>query len=524
MSNVGETSHTADTLRFPKLIVFVSSFCLMVIEIIAGRLMAPYLGVSLYTWTSIIGVVLAGISVGNYLGGKAADSFPKKSLLAFSFLFSGITASMIIFFSDIIGAILTDSNFPLPLSTFFYSLVVFFIPSMSMSLITPIVIKLSLKNLETTGKTVGQIYAFSTIGSILGTLFTGYFLIAWVGTKMIIIAVAIILAVMGICIGFDALKVFGKKSFFFLLLLIISGSFISSNCLVESNYYCIQIKHYEEESGDSGYSLRLDHLVHSYVSSKGVKNLGYKYEKSFALVNQYFVDRNNFRLLFLGGGGYVLPRMVEEVYPETKVEVVEIDPMVTKVNFDKLGLNKNTKIITYNQDARIFFQKLSDNDKYNIIFGDVFNDLSVPYHLTTKEFNEKIKNHLTSDGLYAVNIIDEYDKGSFLPSYIHTLSQTFSFVYLVPLDVEWQKKASNRNTFVVIAGDKEIDLKRWKLASKELLEIEVYSISDTRDVEYLVYKESLQEAMLGKKTILLTDDYVPVDNMLAKVFRNKYRN
>lgn len=522
MSITEGSGHKEEGLRFPKLIVFVSSFCLMVIEIIAGRIMAPYLGVSLYTWTSVIGVVLAGISIGNYIGGKAADSFPSKKLLGFSFFFSSTASSMIIFFSNIIGTLLSDSHFPLPLSTFLYSLVVFFIPSMALSLITPIVIKLTLKDLHDTGKTVGQIYAFSTIGSILGTLFTGYFFIAWFGTKFIVTGVALTLFIMTFYVGFDVLKFFGKKYIFFFLTLITSTILIHDNCFSESNYYCIQIAPYQKNSEDYGLTLSLDHLIHSYVSKKDIKNLGYKYEKSFALINQYFNERKNFKLLFLGGGGYVLPRLIEKMYPESVIDVVEIDPGVTRVNYEKLFLEPTTAIVTHNFDARIYMQNINIEDTYDIIYADVFNDISVPYHLTTKEFNEKIKSHLKPEGFYVANIIDEFEKGSFLSSYVNTLQDTFLHIYLAPLDNEWQKNASHRNTFVVISGEKVLDDKRWKLASSELVENKIYNEDEREDVEYLVYGADLKEAFRNKKKIFLSDDYAPVDNMLAIVFKNNY--
>ena len=78
-----DIEETPAGLRLPWLIliVFVSSTCIMVLELVAGRIIAPYVGVSLYTWTSVIGVVLAGMSLGNYLGGGLADRWASPRLL-----------------------------------------------------------------------------------------------------------------------------------------------------------------------------------------------------------------------------------------------------------------------------------------------------------------------------------------------------------------------------------------------------------------------------------------------------------
>ncbi len=186
-------------------IVFIASFCTLVIELVAGRIMAPYVGVSLYTWTSIIGVVLAGISIGAFLGGLLADRYPRSSTLGWLLLLSGLGALSISPLTNLIGA--AQFHTPLMIRILLITMLIFFIPSCLLGMISPIVVKLTLKNLQKTGNVVGKIYAFSTLGSILGTFATGFFLISWMGTRYILVTMGIILILSAFVFG----NFFSKK-------------------------------------------------------------------------------------------------------------------------------------------------------------------------------------------------------------------------------------------------------------------------------------------------------------------------
>ncbi len=247
----------------------------------------------------------------------------------------------------------------------------------------------------------------------------------------------------------------------------------------------------------------------------------YDYEKLYKFLTDYWIGENKtekFSSLFLGGGGYTLPRYFEKNYSEANLEVAEIDPGVTKFNYQKLSLNPETKIQTINQDARIYLQRLPDDKKYDLIFGDAFNDFSVPYHLTTLEFGKVVKEHLAPGGFYAVNVIDDYRYGKFVGSFLKTLKEVFPHVYLAPLSTDWQKP--HRNTFVILAALEEINPERWDAVLKTLQEEGQYS--DLEKASFLVSKDETQKFLEEKGAIILTDDYVPTDNLLAPVFNYAY--
>lgn len=501
-------------------VVFITSFCLMVMELVAGRLMAPYLGVSLYTWTSVIGVILGGVSLGNYVGGRISDSFGSRKTLGAIILLSGISSLLVRFTVPFFGSLFQGTFIPLYIATFVFCLLVFFPTSLFLGCISPLVVKLDLRSMEKAGRTVGRIYAISSLGSILGTLLTGYFFISFFGTKTIVLAVSLILLILGILV-FEVLpkNIFGKTGIF-LALIFITGAVLPGNCLEETDYYCINIRHVSAEA--NVFQLKLDHLVHSYVDLDNSKRLQYDYEKIYAILIDYYLATDppaggkEFSTFFLGGGGYTMPRYLEQNYPASKVEVAEIDPEVTKINYEKLGLSKDTEIETANMDARIFLKNLPAGAKYDLIFGDAFNDYAVPYHLTTKEFGELIKAHLSDSGFYAVNIIDDYKFGRFVASYVRTLKEIFPHVYLAPLQANW--KTSHRNTFVVLAGNKEINREMWA----GILPENILAGEEADNLHFLVTDDDLADFISQKKTVLLTDDYVPVDNLLAPVFKDGY--
>ncbi|MCB0224086.1 MAG: fused MFS/spermidine synthase [Anaerolineae bacterium] len=484
-------------------IVFLSNFCILVIELIAGRMMAPIVGVSLYTWTSIIGVVLAGISLGNYLGGKIADRWASRNVLALFFALSALGSMTILASLSWVGA-LQSLDLPIVASVVLIFTAVFLLPATILGTISPIVVKLTLNDLSQTGDIVGKVYAAGALGSIAGTFATGFFLISTFGTRQIVWGVAGALLLIGLLISLSGN---GRWRYaylgLFLVFLALSGlawqqGWLNSHCLRETNYFCIKVR-IDDENEDLRI-LTLDRLVHSYVDLTDPTNLRYGYEQIYAnVLAAIFPDQAPVSVLFIGGGGYTFPHYIEVVHPGSQIDVIEIDPGVTAVAHDQLGLPLDTTITTFNEDARHFITNLSQTAQYDLIVGDAFNDFSVPYHLTTLEFNQLIATHLKADGIYMVNIIDG-KQGDFLRAYVNTLQQTFSHVYVAATVGELG--SVSRQTYVVLAAQSSLD-----------------TVIDADPLAQTFVPETDVAAYLqASPSILLTDDYVPVDNLLAPVF------
>ncbi len=509
------------TLLSAYIITFIASFCSLVIEMVAGRILAPFVGVSIYTWTSIIGVILAGISIGAYIGGKVADRFPRRKTLGWLLLLSGLAALSIIPLTNFVAAY----RFPFSLMwrIFTVTSIIFFIPGCILGTISPVVVKLTLHNLDKTGNIIGKIYAVSTLGAIIGTFATGFFLISWMGTRSIIFFMGIILMATAV---FSGVLFRGKKASVSLLvmLLVLTGTVyalafrkpLESRFYYykESDYFTIKLsKTVSSDNKTKLDALILDNLIHSYVNLDNPLHIEYEYEKIYSEVLKWRFPRDaSFSSLTIGGGGYTFPRYMELYYPNSRVDVVEIDPMVTQVVYKHLGLPKETKIRTFNTDGRWFVMNCTD--KYDLIFTDAFNDLSIPYHLTTREFVAQLKSILNRNGMVISNIIDNFHKGLFLPSYIRTLQAVFGEknVYLISVGSDF--KNLKISTFIAIATNGPVNMRDFDAWVKEKLGPEAKSV---------LLSDDLMEKFLARpRSIVITDEYAPVDNLIAPVFEERF--
>ncbi len=507
-----------DWLWHPALVVFISNACVMTLELVAGRIIAPYVGVSLYTWTSVIGVILAGMSVGNFAGGKLADRFASRRTLGALFLLAGLGSLSVLLTANVFGerGMALLPGVPLAARMVLYIGSIFFVPSAVLGTISPLVIKLTLQDLNRTGNTVGLIYAASSLGSILGTFATGYYLISWFGTRAILLGVGVVLIVMGLLLGQwtrrarvpAAAGVAASAALLVAVAALPLRPILQGPCLKETNYFCIRVR---EETLSPNLNLRvltLDRLVHSYSSVTNPRLLTYNYEKVSSEVTDYLAQRDgHLSAFFIGGGGYTFPRYMESVYPTSTNDVAEIDPGVTETAYELLGLSRGTRIRTTNEDARMFLQQAPAGLRYNVAFGDAFNDFSVPYHLTTREFDELVRAHLTSDDIYVINLIDGKPL-PFVTTFLRTLRDVFGNVYLVPTSTDWENLS--RNTYILLASPRLIDVATLR----------TYSGSDvTKNIDLWIVPDARVQALLkNDPPYLLTDDYVPVDNLLAPMF------
>ncbi|HEY7185868.1 MAG TPA: fused MFS/spermidine synthase [Vicinamibacterales bacterium] len=493
------------------LLAFISSFCTLVIELIAGRIMAPYIGVSLYTWTSIIGIVLAGMSAGNFFGGYVADRFASRRTLGLIFIAGSIATLSILVVTSAINGMTFGLSF-LPRIVLSIALI-FFVPSFVLGMVSPFVVKLALDNLERSGHTVGTIYAASTVGSIVGTFATGFWLISWLGTRTIVWIVAATLLVTGLLMaGVPA----GKKARAAVTAAALAALIglryeaqgrYDAPCDIESNYYCIKVLE-TFERGHPARMLMLDRLIHSYIVPDDPTALDYGYEQAYSNLTHVHADgRPQIDTLFIGGGGYSFPRYIEAVYPTSTVDVIEIDPAVIAVAYDRLGLPASSRIRSFNRDARVFLTEWTDPKRYDLVYGDAFNDLSIPYHLTTVEFNRIVASRLKPDGVYLTNIIDKFDGGEFLKAEVNALRAAFPHVYVFGRGDRFAP--FDRNTYVVMASQQPLDRAAFDA---------VTSRDDESVRTTMLPQGRLDVYLTSGRAITLTDDFVPVDQLLANLF------
>ena len=509
------------TLPEAYIITFIASFCSLVIEMVAGRILAPFVGVSLYTWTSIIDIILAGISIGAYIGGKLVDRYPRRRTLGILLFLSGVAALAIIPLTNMVAAY--QFPFSLMWRIFTVTAIIFFIPGCILGTISPVVVRLTLQNLNKAGNVIGKIYAFSTFGAIIGTFATGFLLISWMGTRNIIFTMGVILIITALLAGGLFKRRIATSTCVAVCALSLAPLYIAAYrnpvndrtyYYKESDYYTIKLtKTTSSDRRTPLETLVLDHLIHSYVSLDNPLHIEYDYEKIYAEVMKWmYKPQSPFKSLSIGGGGYTFPRYMELSYPKAHIDVVEIDPEITRVVYKYLGLPRDTRIRTFNTDGRWFV--MNCKEKYDIIFTDAFNDLSIPYHLTTREFVRQLNGTLNDDGILMSNVIDNFQKGAFLPSYLRTLGEVFGErnVYLISIRPDF--KNVRISTFIVVATKGNRDMSRFDAWLKDKLRGRAKSV--------LVSDALMRELRTNRQSIVLTDDYAPVDNLIAPIFEERF--
>ena len=514
----------------PNFTVFVASLCIMVVELVAGRLIARYVGSSLYTWTSVIGIVLAGIAAGNYVGGRLADRYRPAEALASLFLVASAACLLIPLLNMQAGNVMFLRNQEWALRIAAHVSLVFFLPSALLGTIGPVAAKMALDLGRETGRTVGSVYSWGAVGSIVGTFLTGYYLIAHLGTVAVLLSVAAVLLAMSL--------LFGAKSFLhYLWAGVVGASFLAmlapwdgaktvggrlgfrthQNQWVhheeESQYSMIRV---EEDSSMPGVrSMTLDFLIHAYINMTDPDDLVYEYEQVYAAVTKVVLKGppvlDSPRVLFLGGGGFVFPRWVLRHWPGSRVEVAEIDPAVTRAAFDFFGLTPSPSMKIYSLDARNHVDDLlaraergENAGGFDLVYADAFNHYSPPFHLTTLEFNEKLKMLMHPDGVFLANVIDVYRSGRFVGAMLNTIEQSFPHVWVISTALFGPSDDDARDTFIVVGSHRALDFDDLGWGG----EGEIGWVLD-----------SDQLAMLRRRSsnLVLTDDYAPVDNLLAPV-------
>lgn len=538
-------------------LAFVASFAIMVVELVAGRLIARHVGNSLYTWTSVIGVVLAGISIGNLVGGRLADRFPARATLAVLF-FAAAAACLAV---PLANAYVGENEYLKDLPSWrlriaVHVALVFLVPSTALGLIGPVVAKLALDQGRSTGRTVGNVYAWGALGSIAGTFLTGFYLIPAMRTSGVVLGVSAVLAAVGILLlpfyswPFSSAAVLGAFVVLFesgawsrryevawagpipVVRQKLEGDVVYTD---ESQYSFIKIT----ENSDSSRDLVLDNLVHAYYVPGDPRKLIYEYEEVYAAVTERSVERGRPpRALFIGGGGYVFPRYLRVRWPGAYAEVAEIDPAVTRAAVEAFGLppleirvadgrrprspaaaprpGETPPIEIHHLDARNHVEDLlrlresGDLAPYDFVYGDAFNDFSVPFHLVTLEFTEKVRDLLRpGTGVYLLNVIDIYASSRFLGAVYCTFRRAFPWTYVFATSADGPSEdPTQRETFVVVGALRDLGLADFGEREGE-------------GCAALLSEEELREIAGRAGKTVLTDEYAPVENLLEVVVRNR---
>ena len=477
--------------------VFLSGALTMMLELIAARVLSPYVGSSNLIWTTIIGIMLTSMSVGYWFGGKMADKNKENDIrmLSVFLLISAIATSFI----PILEVEFIDTLSQLSSNLIFVAIIcatiTFGIPSFLLATVSPIAVKIKNSSMDHIGETSGKISSLSTIGSIFGTFFAGFILIPNLGVRNIILGCSILLWMLSIYL-------FYKKDKKYIILAIIELIIIVGlNLLggyqfhlenpeiirdVDSEYSRIWVTNLNV--GENTYkTLQVDTGLESYMNQE-TGEMGARYLYYYDLFEYYNKEAKD--ALMIGGAAYTYPMHYLKKYEDKTIDVVEIDETMTQIAEEEFGLDKNNPnlgLIT--QDGRSYLNY--NEKKYDTIFIDAFKGLNAPFELTTYEAMQKVYNSLNENGIVITNIIAslEGEETDFIEYEYTTYKAVFDDVKLFKVNPDYPDDGKQNLILVGIRGNADINTDKEE-EYHELLSNEIKDFTSDKPI--------------------VTDDYAPI--------------
>ncbi len=495
------------------LIAFGSGAAVMGMELIVSRILTPVFGSSTYTWGSLIGVVLTGLSLGYFLGGKIADRDPEFRKICTIIFSAGL---YIVFIPFIAPGILGFTSDALPqnqFSSLFATFTLIFFPTTLLGFVSPYVIKLGTKTLHKVGNISGTLYSISTAGSIFGTFLTIFVLIPTTDVRTVLFGVGIALMVLSLL----GLKIAPK----IIVVAVIMILFTPSSSIVTGIMPHIGTLVLEKETpythldvidSDNKRTLYLNGLRHSQMDKDNPNDLVITYTKYFHL-GQLFNPQLE-KILFVGGGGFSGPKNFLDTYPDSLIDVVEIDPDVIDVAKKYFFLKDNPRLHIFNEDARTFL--MNSDKKYDLIILDAYAADYVPFHLLTLEYFEIINDHLEPGGVVVSNLIGsiEGDTSDLPRSAYKTMKNAFSTVYVFTTS---PIRTSNTQNLIFVATQDKV---QFDLKEIESLSYQNNANNLLSDTNYL--DNYYPSGMRMDNIPILTDDFSPVEIMINPVTSQPY--
>ena len=488
---------------------FFAGMSFMAVELGASRLLAPYFSSSQIVWTIIIGTIMIAMALGNIYGGKSADKSPNPDKLYGRILIAAVWIALIPVAGKyiVLGIsallIFTVNNNFLIIAAFCACMVIFVFPLFLLGTVTPSLAKYSVSSLDDSGRTVGTLGAFNTIGSIIGTFVPTFVTIPAVGTSITFLIFAGILIVLSV-IYFVSSRVGYKK-------IIISGVIFVSCCVFghgdsfafwqkdltyegESIYNYLQVS---EDDKQVSLSTNVLFGVQSvYMKDDTLTGLYYDYAMAAPLM---VPDKNpdSMEVLILGMGTGTYATQCRKYFGDMNIEGVEIDEKITKLSRKYFALPDDINVTTY--DGRAFLN--ASDRKYDVIMVDAYQDITIPFQMSSVEFFRLVKSHLNENGVMVVNMnMRGNDDGDINQYLADTISSVFGNVYTVEVDNSTNRElfASDNNDMMGVLNDN------------------ISGIKDA-DLRFMMNKVRDNSIAYNAGKLIMTDDNAPVELLGMKV-------
>jgi spermidine synthase len=383
-------------------LVFGAGIGALATEITASRLLAPYFGSSTVVWANLIGIILAALSLGYWLGGRIADRRPLPSLLGFIVLGAAVSVAAIPFlakpFLDLTVEGLDEASAGAVVGSFFAVLLLFAPPVVLLGMVAPFAIRLAVSSIETAGAVAGRLYALSTAGSLLGTFLPALVLIPAIGTQRTFLVVSALLAVAAcFVLGARYLVVAAALA---VLTAVPPGAVKGQAGLIhEETSFHQYIQVVERDDGRRLLYLNEGIAVHSVWRRDSVLTGGV-WDTFLALPP--LLGHPLRSVAILGNAGGTTARALGVYYPAARVDGVELDPAVSRVGRRYFGLGDNRRLTVHDADARPFLR--STDSRFDLIVVDAYHQPYVPFYLATREFFRLVREHLAPGGIVALNV------------------------------------------------------------------------------------------------------------------------
>ena len=472
-------------------LVFGSSASVLVVELVALRLLAPYFGLTLETNTMVIGLALTAIAGGTWAGGWTADRVAPRRLIG---PLLGVSGAVVAMTPVMIRGSASGTGSLLVLVATLSIL----IPGALLSAVSPVVIKLRLTSLDETGSVVGRLSGIGTVGAIFGTVLTGFVLISRVPVSGILVGLGGLLVVTSLLVQVSTHRR-GRGDAGVASLVLLGGlgaAFAPSGCDTETTYHCLAVE--KDPDRPSGRTLVLDGLRHSYVDDDPTY-LEFEYVQAMAsVIDTEFAEGKAIDSYYLGAGALTLPRYVAATRPGSENRVSEIDGGVVQAARDVLGDDFPDGTEVRIEDGRLGIDDLRPRS-LDLVVGDAFGGVSVAWHLATVEALEGLEEGLQDDGVYVANVID-HGPLDFARAYVRTTSDVFDQVALLASpDVLAGEDGGN---LVIVASQAPLDVDP------------VLARADERGLQWSALVGDELDAWVGDANVL-TDDFAPVDQLLT---------
>lgn len=479
------TCHTGGMSKPPSytqylvpLVTFSTGASVMIFEITAARMLAPYVGTSSLIWTSIIGIVLASLSLGNWLGGRLADTKQDIGILSLILASAALLTGVLAIFKDVLlSLIVHTATGSTQVQGLIASLILLAPISTILGLASPYATRLRLTDISSSGRVVGLFSAIGSIGSIVGTFAAGFWLLPSFGTNAVLIIIGVFLFALSLLVG--GFRYYSTKILACLVLI----TTVPVLAQINQVYAQAKIHDYDtqysrvlvEENGVfNGRKTVLMRLNQQYSSGMDpvTGETTFTYAQYYKLDDYYTKDVQ--KALLIGGAGYTVSTSFLKRNATGEVTIVEIDPALQGIakRFFRLPDSPRQRFVS--EDGRTFLNR--NKEKYDVIYTDAFGDrYSIPFQLTTLECTQKVADSLSDDGVVITNVIGALTgKGSQFPAaLIATYRQVFPFVRIYMTDQGRQPGVLQN--IMVVAKKQEFTEHRQATPAEQMLLLSEYT-------------------------------------------------